>query len=54
MLTGSILGICWEVALVAGCIYLLFSSGARPGSNFGATIPLKRHLARVGLLPIWI
>src|SRR5258708_8916242 len=49
MLKGLILGILLGLLVVAGCVYLYFSSGRGPVATSAPPIPFERALARIGL-----
>ncbi len=49
MFKGLILGILLGILLIAGCIYLYFSTGHAPVATSASPIPFEKTLARVGL-----
>src|SRR5207247_8511594 len=49
MIKGLLLGILLGILLVAGTVYIYFSSGNAPVATTAPPIPFERTLARVGL-----
>jgi len=49
MIKGLILGILLGLLLIAGCVYLYFSSGHAPIATSAPPIPFEKTFARIGL-----
>src|SRR5947209_18715523 len=49
MIKGLLLGILLGILLLAGTVYIYFSSGNAPVATTAPAIPFERTLARVGL-----